>query len=125
MPVQLHFEGSSLCVARATGAVLYSEVQAAIDELVADERVGGQTEILVDGRDATSAPTIAEVAAIAHRFGLVMNRGVKRVALLVENDWVLQGAQVFAGFTGVMGARTRVFRDLQSALQWLAVPPDP
>jgi len=119
MPVELNFAEPSLFTMRAYGAVTYQEVRLAIDELLAHSRFRAGAAVFIDNRGVTSAPSVAEVAAIANHFSEVFARGVTRLALLSDSEEVHTLAQLFASFASTVGADARGFRDEQKALDWL------
>ena len=119
MPVELSFEEPALFVITARGEVTYDQVHRMLGDLLAHQKLAPGTAIYIDNRGVTKTPSIAEVALITRQFAGVFSKGARRVAIVTGGEVVYRVSQVFAGFASTVGATVKVFRDEESAREWV------
>lgn len=119
MPVVAAFAEPDTFVVHATGVVTYSEVQHAVDAMLAHRSAERARKVLVDGRGVTGAPATAELRAIAGDLKPLKERGVTCVAIVTDAGFVYGVARMFMVFAEPFGLKVRAFVTMEEAESWL------
>jgi hypothetical protein len=125
MPLRLDFAGPSTFVVHASGKVTLEEIRSSMAELLAHERFAPGVSLLSDWREATGAPSAAELRLIAQETAPLVHRGLGPVAIVCSSAFIYGVARMFAVFAEVVHANVAAFRSMDEALQWLEAQPKP
>ena len=119
MPVAYTFAAEREVTMLARGDVTFADVAVILDELLDDPRIEPGTQILVDCRGVTNTPSTPELRMIARDLAPLHERGVERIAVCAESNFVYGVARMFAVFAEVFGLHVAAFREMREARDWL------
>ena len=118
MPIQYSIDRNNRLLTRADGVVTFDEINAHLD-LEQLNRDLDRSE-LIDARDATTDLMPAQVRQLVLRAADMLRVVKLGPTAIVTTDDVLYGmARMYSVLAETVGARTEVFRDLESAARWL------
>ena len=107
---------------QATGTISAQEMHRVIDTVIKDPDLTPGIRALVDARDAEPDITILQLAEVANRVLKLINRGLARIAIVVESRVGSRVAKTFAVLARALGIEVDVFTELHEAEAWLEVP---
>lgn len=119
MPVVTAFAEPDSFAVHAAGVVTYSEVQHAIDAMLAHRSLDRARKILIDGRGVTGAPPTPELRAIAKDLKPLKDKGVGCVAIVTDAGFVYGVARMFTVFAEAFGLKVRAFVTMEEAASWM------
>lgn len=119
MPVAYRFAAEREITVMARGDVTFADVAVILDQLLDDPRIEPGTQLLMDCRGVTHMPSTPELRMIARDLAPLHERGVERMAVCAESNFVYGVARMFAVFAEVFGLHVAAFRDIGEARDWL------
>ena len=101
------------------GVVSFDDVIGAINAAIGDARFRCGKPVLWDLREAQRLPDTDELRELARELGAMRERFSDRIGLVASSDFIYGISRMFSVFSEPHGVRVGVFRDLESARQWL------
>ena len=108
-----------LAKAQASGIIGAEEINRILDAVVADPELKPGVRGLVDAREAEPDVTVLQLAEIAKRVHKLIDRGLGRIAIVVESRASYRVAKTFAALARALGIEVDVFTDIGAAEAWL------
>jgi hypothetical protein len=108
-----------LAQAHASGIIGAEEINRFIDTVLADPELKPGVRGLVDAREAEPDITILQLAEVASRVHKLINRGLGRIAIVVESRASYRVAKTFSVLARALGIDVDVFTDIGAAEAWL------
>lgn len=109
-----------LARAFASGVIGAEEINRFLDTVIADPELRPGVRGLVDAREAEPDVTILQLAEVARRVHKLINRGLGRIAIVVESRASYRVAKTFSVLGRALGIDVDVFTDIGAAEAWLA-----
>jgi hypothetical protein len=103
----------------ATGIIRAPDLQALVESLLAEPRLGPGMRGLYDSRYGEPEITILELAEVANRVREIINRGLERIAIVAQSQTTYRVAKTFSVLARAVGIDVDVFLDLDAAEAWL------
>ena len=120
MPLTVAFQEPDTLIVCASGEVTFDEVQVTRARILAHPRLSGATQMLVDGRTVSGAPSASELRTIATEMVPMLERGMGPIAIVTDSPMVYGVARMFATFAELVNATVMPFRCMADAERWLA-----
>jgi len=108
-----------LAKAIASGIIGAEEINRFLDAVIGDPDLRPGVRGLVDAREAEPDVTILQLAEIARRVHKLIDRGLGRIAIVVESKASYRVAKTFAVLARALGIDVDVFTDISAAEAWL------
>ena len=108
-----------LAKATATGIVGAEEINRFIDAVLAEPELRPGVRGLVDAREAEPDITILQLAEVASKVLKLIDRGLGRIAIVVESRAGYRVAKTFSVLARALGIEAEVFTELRAAEAWL------
>lgn len=119
MPMALvHAEGNSLLV-RASGDITFAEVEHLLEEMDRVVQDLAPSTLLADCRGISSTISAAELRKAAQELQPFISRGLTHYALVTDSTFMYGVGRMFGAFVETTGATLAMFKDVESAQQWL------
>ncbi len=119
MPLALTYEEPQTFRIRVSGLVTFDEMERMIRVLEQDPHMRGAL-VLTDAREASDAPSSAELREIAVHAGRLAKNGLGPVAIVVGTTFLYGIARMFATFAEAVCMKVNPFRTMPEAEEWLA-----
>ena len=114
----VHAEGKSLLV-RASGDITFAEVEQLLDEMAEAVEAQSPASLLADCRGISSTISAAELRKAAKELQPFISRGLTHFALVTDSTFMYGVGRMFGAFVELTGATLAMFKDMESAQQWL------
>lgn len=108
-----------LAKAHASGIIGAEEINRFLDAAVADPELRPGVRGLVDAREAEPDVTILQLAEVARRVHKLIDRGLGRIAIVVESRASYRVAKTFSVLARALGIDVDVFTEIGAAEAWL------
>ncbi len=119
MPIALVHADTRTLLVRVTGDITYPEVQRILDEMSRAMEIHGAVNLLADCRGVTSTLSVPELKVVAEDLRPFVRKGMTHFALVTDSSFMYGIGRMFAVFLELSEANMSVFKDVQSAQDWL------
>ena len=109
----------NLIKATATGVIRAPDLRNLVEQLLVDPGVVPGIRALYDSRYGVPDLAVIELAEIAKRVRLLLNRGLGRIAVVAVAQLTYTVARTFAALGKPLGLEVEVFQSLPQAISWL------
>jgi hypothetical protein len=103
----------------ATGIISAEDMHRFVDAVLADPDLRPRLRMLYDASEAEPDITILQLAEVAAKVQQLTNRGVGRIAIVVESRASYRMAKTFSVLARALGIDVEVFTELAAAEAWL------
>lgn len=111
-------EGNTLLV-RASGDITLAEVEDLLEEMGRVVESHTPANLLADCRGVSSTISAAELRQAANDLQPFIKRGVTHFALVTDSTFMYGIGRMFGALVELTGATLAMFKDVESAQQWL------
>jgi hypothetical protein len=112
-----------LAKAHASGIIGADEINRFLDAVIADPELTAGVRGLVDAREAEPDVTVLQLAEVARRVFKLIDRGLGRIAIVVESRASYRVSKTFSVLARALGIDVDVFTELRAAEAWLEGSP--
>jgi hypothetical protein len=119
VPIEASFEEPATFYWLVWGTCSHADCHGAIRGLLADERLGPRTALFVRSQRVTALPRASELISLAVDWRPVAHRGLKRIAVVLDDAFVQTTAKMVASLLHIMGTTLKVFETDDDARYWL------
>ena len=119
MPIAPDFEEPSTFLWLISGVCSHGDCHGAIRGLLADSRLGPQAALFVRTVRVTAVPSVKELTSLALDWRPVSARGLKRIAVVLDDAVIQVTAKLVASLLFVLGTTLKVFETEDDARYWL------
>jgi len=109
----------NLIRATATGVIRAQDLRGLVEALLVDKNVQPGIRALYDSRYGVPDLAIIELAEIAKKVRLLLDRGIGRIAIVALAQLTYTVAKTFAVLAKPLGVEADVFQGLSQAKSWL------
>lgn len=114
----VHAERNALLV-RASGDITFAEVEQVLEEMGRALTAHTPASLLADCRGISSTISAAELRKAAQELQPFISRGLTHFALVTDSTFMYGVGRMFGAFVELTGATLAMFKDVESAQQWL------
>ena len=114
----VHAEGGSLLV-RASGDITVADVEDLLEEMGRTVDGHAPSSLLADCRGISSTISAAELRKAAKELQPFISRGLRHFALVTDSTFMYGVGRMFGALVELTGATLAMFKDVESAQQWL------
>lgn len=108
-----------LARAHASGIIGVGQINRFLDAALADRELKPGLRGLLDAREAEPDITVLQLAEVAGRVQKLIDRGLGRIAIVVESRASYRVAKTFSVLARALGVDVEVFTDIGAAEAWL------
>jgi hypothetical protein len=119
MPIDLVSATADTLLVRVTGDVTWPEVERILADIEAALETEGAVGILADCRGVRSTISASELRNTAEALRPFIRKGLTHFALVTDSSFMYGIGRMFGAFVELTDAHLSVFRDVESAQQWL------
>jgi hypothetical protein len=109
-----------LVLVNATGIVARDDMDRLRARLLNDGRIQPGMSMILETKQVDSRLTFTDLQEIAARLSGIFEKGIGRVAVVVDSRYAYSLAKTFSVFAANEPVRMKPFRDRDDAVRWLA-----
>ena len=109
-----------LVLVNATGIVAREDMDRLRARLLSDGRLQPGMSMILEAKEVDSRLTFTDLQEIAGRLSGIFEKGIGKVAVVVDSRYAYSLAKTFSVFAANEPVRMKPFRDRESADRWLA-----
>lgn len=109
-----------LVLVNATGIVARDDMDRLRARLLSDGRIRPGMSMILEAKQVDSRLTFTDLQEIAGRLSGIFEKGIGRVAVVVDSRYAYSLAKTFSIFAANEPVRMKPFRDREDAERWLA-----
>lgn len=109
----------NLVLVTATGVVTRDHMDGLHHQMLADTRIEPGMRLIFEAGDADARLNFTDLQEIAERLSGIFDRGIGKVAVVADSNYVYSLAKTFAVFAANEPVRMKPFRKREEAIEWL------